>query len=144
MSGFRDDRRCWPYRTTRQRRRERRDKLKSMKITPTRRRRVFCVTITAIAMPQWAVDRRIKGLSASPTRIWLSASDARFLMSLDRDEGGHPWFAESEYRRCGLCNRPLLDVDAAARRYMDESTTTGKQLPCGADCIEASKDGRWR
>jgi hypothetical protein len=82
-----------------------------------------------------------QGIEREPnTNLALSVRRAR----VDRAEGGRPWFAESEYRRCGLCNRPLLDVDAAARRYMDESTTTGKQLPCGADCIEASKDGRWR
>ena len=36
-----------------------------------------------------------------------------------------------------------IGEDAAARRQMDESTMTGRQLPCGSECIEASKDKRW-
>ena len=133
----------WPLLTVRQRRRERRDRLSAFGVTPTRARRAWCVTITAIEMPPWAIKKCIPGLSASLTRIWLKPRDARFLMHMDRAAGGQPWYAESEFRRCGVCHRPLLGEDAAARRQMDESTMTGRQLPCGSECIEASKDKRW-
>ena len=117
--------------------------LRDKKITAAQRRRIWGVRLTAIAMPGWAADRRIKGLSFSESFVWLKPRDARFLMARDRECGGEPRAAETEYRRCPVCSRPLIEDDARMRRALDESCQTGRQLPCGPECIEASMDKRW-
>ena len=130
--------------SVRQQRQQRKAELTSRGIKAAKVRRVWCVKVTAIVVPQWALDRRIQGLSGDVTRIWIHPRDAAFLMRLDREAGGDPWFAESEYRRCPVCSRPLLGEDAKDRRALDESSFTAKQIPCGDTCLDAAKDGRWR
>lgn len=129
--------------TVREVRRARRYELRCKGIQKAYRRRVWCVEVSAIAMPEWARARAVKGLTQSATRVWLRPRDARMLARIDREAGGEPAMAEAEFRRCGVCNRPLLGLDAAARRELDESAVTGRQLPCGGDCLEAARDKRW-
>lgn len=128
----------------REQRQQRRSELRSRGIRPAKIRRVWCVKLTALVVPQWALDRRVPGLSGDVSRVWLRPRDARFLLQLDRAAGGEPWFAESEYRRCGVCGRPLIGEDAAARRKLDESGRTARQIPCGDTCLDAARDRRWR
>lgn len=113
-------------------------------IPQARMQRIRGVRITAIPMPGWARERRIRGLSFTESFVWLWPRDARFLMRLDHEAGGSPYCAETEYRLCPVCTRPLIGDEARARRRLDESCATGRQLPCGGECIEASRDGRWR
>lgn len=131
-------------RVQRQRRREHKAELKVRRIREARVKRIWLVSLSAIPMPAWAADRRIPGLSFGPSTVWLRPSDARFLLARDRECGGTPRFSETEYRPCPVCHRPLLGAQAAERRRLDESCNTGRQLPCGEDCIEASKDRRWK
>lgn len=130
--------------TRRRWRLEQKEEFKARNIREARRRRIVAVRLTAIPMPDWARQRRIVGLSFSESFVWLRPSDARFLMRLDREAGGNPYAAETEYRRCGLCHRPLIADDARMRRDLDESSAEGRMKPCGAECVAASRDGRWR
>lgn len=109
-----------------------------------RRQWAVCVCLTAIPMPEWAARKRIPGLTFTESTAWLHRRDAKFLIAQDRECGGSATYAETEYRRCGVCGRPLLGDDAALRRRLDESARTGRMKPCGSECIAASKDGRWR
>lgn len=130
-------------RTRRRLRRERRQELRAKGIKATRVRRIHAVRITAIPMPAWAEKRRIQHLSFSDSFVWLRPRDAYLLMRLDRDAGGAPYSAEMELRFCPVCHRPLVGDDARARRDLDESCRTGRQLPCGSECLDAARDGRW-
>ena len=120
------------------------ERLASREIAATRRRFVVQVTLDAIHVPLWAVERRVKGLSRSASRIWLRPRDAHFLARLDREAGGEPDLIEMELRYCPVCQRPLLGEDAAARRTLEESSRTARQRPCGTECLEAEQDKRWR
>lgn len=131
-------------RTRRRWRLERKEELRDRGVAVAREQRIVGVRITTIQMPAWVRDRRIPHLSFSESFAWLRPRDAGFLMRLDRDAGGNPYAAEVEYRRCGVCSRPLIGDDARMRRDLDESSRTGRQLPCGAECLEAARDKRWR
>lgn len=137
----------WPGRffmsAYRDKRRRRRDELSWRGIPVPRRRFVVQVTLDAVAMPAWAVDRAVRGLTRSASRIWLRPADARILARTDREAGGEPTLIEAELRYCGICQRPLLGEDAAARRRLLETSRTANQRPCGSECIEAQQDRRW-
>lgn len=110
-----------------------------------RRRKIVCrVETDAIAIPAWARAREVRGLSTGPDHVWLRRGDARALERLDRDSGGTPRVIEVEFRYCKVCGRPLMGDDAANRRALEQAGSTSWMLPCGEQCIEASKDGRWR
>lgn len=95
-------------------------------------------------MPAWVTGRRIRGLTFTDSIVWLRPRDAKLLIEMDQENGGEATYAETEFRRCPVCNRPLLGDAAACRRRLDESARTGRMKPCGSECIDASKDGRWR
>lgn len=131
------------FRTVREERRARRERMCRSAIQPTRIRRVIQVETQAIPIPQWAWDRRVHGLSESPEYVWLERKDGLFLARLDREAGGTPRVAEVELRKCPVCGRPLLAEDAAARRVLDESAQTARQIACGPDCLDAAREKRW-
>lgn len=131
-------------RRRRARRREIRSDIERAGRKEARRRWIARVDLDAIPMPAWAAERRIAGLTFTESAVWLPRRDAQFLARLDRECGGNPGYMETELRRCGVCGRPLLGEDAAYRRRLDESARTGRIKPCGSECPEASKDGRWR
>lgn len=124
-------------------RQERRADLRARNIVQARPKYVYRVTTTAILMPAWCADRRIKGLTFNEDTVWLNAKDARFLMARDQECGGQPRHSVAEYRRCSICSRPLLGEDAKLRRTLDESAVTGRQKSCGSDCLEAAKRRLW-
>ena len=97
-----------------------------------------------VAIPAWAYERAVKGLSAGPDHVWLRRGDARALERLDREAGGNPLVVETEFRYCKVCGRPLIGEEAGNRRRAEAGGKTAWMLPCGEQCIEASKDGRWR
>lgn len=130
--------------TRRRWRLERKRELRDRGIQPARLERILAVRITEIEMPAWAHERRIRGLSFDDTFVWLRRRDARYLMRLDYEAGGRPRWTETEFRRCPVCGRPLIGDDARMRRDLDESCVTGRQRPCGAECLEAARDKRWR
>ena len=78
------------------------------------RRRAYRVEITAIPMPQWAIDKSLKAVSSSDTHVWLrSRSDAKRLAASDKWKGGAGSIDVMEYRRCLVCKRLLLGREAA-------------------------------
>jgi hypothetical protein len=125
-------------------RRELKAEFKVRGIEAAHKQWIVCVRPTAIPMPAWVAGKRIAGLTFTESTVWLPRPDAKYLIALDRENGGSATYAETEYRRCMVCARPLLGADAELRRRMDESTPTGRMMPCGSECIEASKDGRWK
>jgi hypothetical protein len=133
-----------PMSAFREKRRARHEALKSRGIAATRRRFVVQVTLHAIPMPDWALARRVKGLSCSASRIWMKKRDGYFLARLDCEAGGVRDVVEAELRYCPVCKRPLLGEDAAARRRLEESGRTARQRPCGSECYEAQQDRRWK
>lgn len=123
---------------------DRLSRLRSRAIAAARTQRIFCIEPSDIAVPAWARERQIQGLSNGADRVWLRRPDAELLMRLDREVGGNPGVMEAQYRRCPVCDRPLLGEDAEARRILDESAKTARQRPCGSECLDAAKDMRWR
>lgn len=124
--------------------RARRRDLRNRGIRVPRIRRVMGVTLEGMAVPEWALRRRVRGLSASEHMVWLSRRDA-YRLEHEADElGAHAVTMETEYRRCGVCGRPLVGEDAAARRQAEEMGVTARQLPCGSECLEAARDRRWK
>ena len=86
-------------------------------------------------MPAWAAKHAVKGLESDERSVWLRRRDAWMLAKIDREDGGRPSVVRFEFRVCQICKRVLLGQLATARRMLDESSWTGKQLPCGPDCI---------
>lgn len=125
-------------------RRSRHENLRCRQTKATRAHRIICVGLSELAMPEWAHKKRVRGLSMTVSTVWLERKDALFLAARDREVGGDPILSEAEFRRCSVCDRPLLGQDAMARRRTEESSSTGQQIPCGPTCIEASTDRRWR
>lgn len=125
-------------------RRELKAEFRARGIQAARKQYIVCVRLTAIPMPAWVQGKRIAGLTFTNAIVWLPRPDAKYLIELDRENGGTATYAETEYRRCGVCGRPLLGADAELRRRLDESTATGRMMPCSSECIEAERDGRWK
>lgn len=121
-----------------------RQALKARGITPAARQFIWSVETTAIPIPEWARKNQVKGLAEQGDRVWLWTYDARKLIADDQMAGGSPIASEVEYRICEVCARPLLGVEAQARRAQVESGFGARHLACGPDCQEASKDGRWK
>lgn len=116
---------------------------KARGIRERQRRWIARIDVDAIAVPEWARRRAVRGLSGSETHVWLRRGDARALEHLDREAGGSPVVTEVEFRYCGVCGRPLIGEEAAARRLSDMGGRTADQLPCSGECYEAAKDKRW-
>jgi hypothetical protein len=96
------------------------------------------VDLDAIYVPAWAQAKAIRGLTLTAETIWLGRIAASALARLDREAGGTPVMTKTLYRRCPLCDRPLLGEEAQARFDLDR-TMTGRQVPCGPECLDVSK-----
>jgi hypothetical protein len=118
---------------------------RKMRGIPERRRRVALrVEPEVVEIPEWARKHAIAGLTTGEDFVWLRPGDARLLEQMDRRDGGEPVTIEVEFRYCKVCGRPLLMDDAASRRRLEEAGATSYMLPCGDECYEAQRDGRWR
>jgi hypothetical protein len=119
----------------------RRKALRAMGLVPPYRHEVWQVTTSALLeIPQWAIERRVPGLAS----FWLYAADARQLCGLDRKHGGRPTVLKAEYKRCELCNRPLLGSEAAKRNDMLAVTPNGHDVPCGPNCCADRQSKLWK
>lgn len=100
-------------------------------------RKSYRVTISAIPMPQWAIDKALKALSCSETYVWLrSRGDAKRLARADQARGGVGAIDMMEYRRCPTCDGLLLGTRAAEMREWVRANP-GQKGTCGPDCKEA-------
>lgn len=96
------------------------------------------------AIPDYFLERAVKGLGEQSGRVWLWPTDARELVNMDRAAGGLSVVRRVEFRRCEMCARPLLGDEAIRRRQMDESGPAGRALPCGEHC-QRDRDTRiWK
>ena len=105
--------------------------------TYAKRQWVTIVTVTAIEIPDWLLKKAMRGFSRSKQHVWFRGRfrrNAKALMELDKAAGGSPEWDKVEYRRCEVCSRPLLNLDAEARRKLVESVTNGRQRACGPEC----------
>lgn len=96
---------------------------------------VGLVELAAISVPDWARSKAIRGLTLTDTSIWLSRVPARRLMREDEAAGGKPKVAWTTYRRCKICQRPLLSLEAERRQQLDKRFE-GERAICGPDCVE--------
>lgn len=97
------------------------------------------VTPSSVKTPQWALDRAIKGLMG----FWLKRKDGRRLAKFDQACGGYPIILRVPYRRCDVCNRPLLGEEATERLLMLETTVGGREVPCSERCLTERDMGLW-
>lgn len=86
-------------------------------------------------MPQWALDKAVKGLTATREKVWLGRIAANLLARIDRENGGATRITREFYRRCHLCGRALLGAEAETRLALDRKFE-GHRTPCGPLCIE--------
>lgn len=105
--------------------------------------RVALVELDVIRVPDWARKKAIKGLTVTESSVWLRRIAANKLAQLDRECGGRPKVTPEDFRRCHLCDRPLLGSDAATRFDLDRKFE-GHRIPCGPDCValEAALKGK--
>lgn len=126
----------WPRQERIQRRALKRV-LRNHNVKPAKRQWVTCVNTTAITIPQWALDKASPYFSTSEHHCWFrgrSSVHVKLLVFQDRESGGSPEVTKIEWRLCPVCRRPLLSLEADARRRMDESGRLGRKLPCNGEC----------
>ena len=135
-----------PYRNRQPRwRRARRQAMKAQGITPAERQWIWNVRIGGLAaIPDWARDAAVRGLGQTETTVWLWPVDGRRLVKQDRAAGGLPEVQVVEVRRCQVCSRPLVGVDADRRRRLDESGPDGRSIPCSDQCRRDRDTKVWK
>jgi hypothetical protein len=95
---------------------------------------LFLVTLTSLAVPEWAYALQPREFERVPQEVWVPRFAAKVLAKEDREDGGAPTVIKAEYRRCYICGRLTIQMAAARRRRLDGSAMTGKQKTCGYDC----------
>lgn len=130
------ERNLWP-RAERAYRREDKKRLYRRRIKPSRKCWAVCVETTVIQIPHWAQDKALDGMSVGDHHVWFKGrlrKDVKRLMLEDRQAGGDPEYTQVEWRRCPNCKRILLNIEAEARRILNESSRLGREIPCGPEC----------
>lgn len=92
-------------------------------------------TSELLEVPDWVSRFAVRGFGTLPRQVWLRPAKAKLLLVLDRAAGGRSEFAKTEFRRCLLCSRPMISVEAEAYRKQLESGD--RSIPCGRDCARA-------
>jgi len=91
--------------------------------------RVFIVdTSTMSSLPEWIEKRRVKGFGLMNGQVWLRAGRTNRLAAASLR------FIEVDFKRCVLCNCPLIGAQAEAYRKQME---TDRSLPCSPSCARA-------
>lgn len=93
------------------------------------------VELDVITVPEWAWAKRIKGLTDTRKNIWLRRILARELMREDEAAGGTPKVTWTSTRRCRICRRVLLGVDAE-NRFLLDLKMCGEWTTCSPECVE--------
>src|SRR5580698_799785 len=129
---IRDYRSAPLWRRERQYRREARRTARSLGFRLPTLAQVALVELDAIYVPDWALKKAIRGLTVTNSSVWLRRIAANLLARIDREAGGTPKVTPTAYRRCPMCDRALLGVEAEQRFELDKKWT-GNQTPCGPD-----------
>lgn len=116
-------------------RREEKKALRARGLKVPKLAQVGLVELAAISVPDWARSKAIRGLTLTETSIWLSRVPARRLIREDEAAGGKAKVAWTTYRRCKICQRPLLGLEAERRQQLDKKYE-GERAICGPDCVE--------
>lgn len=106
-------------------------------VKPAKKQWLTCVETTAIEIPQWALEKAQRDMSSSEHHVWFrgrSSAHSKVLAFQDRQAGGEPEVTVIEWRRCSVCRRMLLSLEAETRRRLDESGKLGRQMPCSGEC----------
>jgi hypothetical protein len=99
-------------------------------------RKAWRVSIDAVPMPQWAIDKALQAVSSSDTHVWLrSRADAKRLHALNKAWGGCGSIDAAEYRRCPVSDGLLLGRAASEMREW-QRLHPGQKKQCGPDCKE--------
>jgi len=106
-------------------------------LQPPRAQTVYRVQTDAINIPEWAECRAIPGFSREPDVIWVKQRNvAKMIAEYDRAAGGRPSICEFEARRCPLCRRWHLGLDAQTLRESEEASRLSRKPlePCSIWC----------
>jgi hypothetical protein len=95
-------------------------------------------------LPDSLFRRAVQGLAISAHQIWLRPKDARRLCALDRAARGGSQVPKTEFKRCDMCARPLLGIEAKQRRKLIETGPTARTLSCGPNCERDRKPRGWK
>lgn len=101
-----------------------------------RKQWLTAVHTTAIEIPEWAKLAAHKEMSQGEQYVWFRGrrlKAAKRLVAEDEAAGGQPVMTLVQWRRCKVCGRILLALEAEDRRRLDE-TRGGRQKPCGVEC----------
>lgn len=114
-------------------------------VVPRRRGLVWLVAPDALfGIPEWARLEAVNGLGGTPDRVWLWPADAKKLISQARARGWRCRVTRTELRRCEVCGRPSVGLEAERRRKLDESGPQGRRLPCGDSCESDAASRIWK
>jgi hypothetical protein len=134
----------------------RRQEMRICGIVPANRQKVWCVRCSGVGhIPQWIheqilkpiFEKRVGGLTffSSPfVLVWLRPKQAKRLIGTLRTHNIWYEVIESEFKRCQLCSRPLISLEATKLRTQIESSPSGRSLPCGPNCGKDRESGLWR
>lgn len=118
--------------------------LKAQGITPAKKQRAWCVQVAReMLAPHWWKAKAIKGLTPQSGWVWLRPRDAKRLIRQHQRQGLMCSVLKSEFKRCELCQRPLLSTEAEQRRRVMESSGEGRSLPCSANCKQEQDCNVW-
>lgn len=125
------------FRAERASRKTKREWMTRHGLQPTRAQSVYRIQTDAISIPEWAKHRAIPGFSREPDVIWVKQrSVAKMIAEYDRAAGGRPSIVEFEARRCPLCARWTLGLDAQMLRQNEEAARLSRKPlePCSIWC----------
>jgi hypothetical protein len=123
-------------------RRQRRREMRTAGIIPTHRWWAFHLKCD-FELPAWAIEYTIPGLSRLSNQAWFRPTEARAVIQWARSRGLWAKPEKVEFRHCSQCGRPLVGIEAEARRLKDESGPSGRSLPCGPDCARDQMTRLW-
>lgn len=114
-------------------------------IIPSRRLEVWVVKVARIEiLPAWLKQRVIPGLKPSaPNQFWLRHLDAAALASFCETVRVAYSLVKTEFKRCELCERPMVGSEAEAYRAQIDSCAKGREKPCGRNCEKDQKTRLW-
>jgi hypothetical protein len=95
-------------------------------------------------LPDWLFRRAVQVLAILPHQIWLRPKYAKRLFAFDRAARGRNQVTKQSFKRCDMCARPPLGIEAEQRRKLIETGPTASTLSCGPNCERGRKPRVWK